>query len=207
MMSATLWWTATFSVHPVKLGAGHDERAVGQPYTQEPTGVGCLIQVPSQHVRPGRPAPAVCGRPSGAGLVSPHSGSCEIMYTAAEIDTMTGRRGSPRAHRAWPWPGPRRQADLDNARRSGPEAVTFRTAIGVLAASVTAWPCSCGAASGRYGRDRLRPVPGLPPRNGETPATLTRLSSVPGRSALPRLLAPARVAGSGRRHGAPKVRP
>jgi len=38
--------------------------------------------------------------------------------------------------------------------------MTFRAAIGALGASVTAWPCSCGTASGRDGGDRLRPVPG-----------------------------------------------
>jgi len=41
-------------------------------------------------------------------------------------------------------------------------AVTFRTAIGALGASVTAWPCSCDTASGRDGGNRLRPVPGQP---------------------------------------------
>jgi len=51
---------------------------------------------------------------------------------------------------------------MDNARRSVPVAVTFRTAIGALDASVTAWPGSCGTASGRDGGDRLRPVPGQP---------------------------------------------
>jgi hypothetical protein len=126
--------------------------------------------------------------------------------------------GSPRAFRAWPlaWPSPsgplgrqrlRRSragaldaggADLDNARRSVPVAVTFRTAIGALGASVTAWPCPCGAALGRDGGDRLRPVPGqpcaaarravelppegrdekLPPGNGETPGDPCRLSPV-----------------------------
>ena len=81
-------------------------------------------------------------------------------------------------------------ADPDNARRSGPVAVTFRTAIGALGASVTAWSCSCGAAPGPLRRgpaaagDRGRrarqlgapvglPPEGrerkLPPRNGETP--------------------------------------
>jgi len=99
-----------------------------------------------------------------------------------------------------------------------PVAVTFRTAIGALGASVTAWPCSCGAASGRDGGDRLRPVPGQPcaaarravglapeergescrPATARPPATLPAYRRSPGRSALPRLLAPARVAGSGR---------
>ena len=40
--------------------------------------------------------------------------------------------------------------------------VTFRTAVGALGASVTAWSCSWGTASGRDGGDQLRPVPGLP---------------------------------------------
>jgi hypothetical protein len=71
-------------------------------------------------------------------------------------------------------------------------AVAFRTVIDALGAGVTAWSCSCGAASVRDGGDRLRPVPGqpcaaarravglppegcqrrkLPPSSGETPAT------------------------------------
>jgi hypothetical protein len=95
-------------------------------------------------------------------------------------------------------------ADLDNARRSGPVAVTFRTAIGASDARVTAGSCSCGAASGRDGGDRLRPVPGtpcaaarravgLPPEGrGEScrpamarPQRPCRSSPVPGRSTLP----------------------
>jgi hypothetical protein len=118
-------------------------------------------------------------------------------------------------------------ADPDNARRSDPVAVTFRTAIGALGASVTAWSCSCGAASGPWRRGPAAAGAGaavrgsssrrrasarrarrkLPPRNGETPATLAAYHRSPGRPTLPRLLAPARVAGSGRRRGAPKVRP
>ena len=52
-------------------------------------------------------------------------------------------------------------------RRSAPVAVTFRAAIGALGASVTAWSCSCGTASGRDGGDRLRPVPGQPCAAGQ----------------------------------------
>jgi len=68
----------------------------------------------------------------------------------------------------------------------------LRTAMGALRASVTAWPAHSARHRGRYGGDWLRPVPGklcaaaaapvglppgrarakLPPRNGETPATL-----------------------------------
>ena len=96
-----------------------------------------------------------------------------------------------------------------------PVAVIFRTAIGVLGASVTAWTCSRGASSGRDGGDRLRPVPGqqcaaarravgLPPEGrGEAAAQQRRaprrplpLITGPRPPSSPRLLASAREARS-----------
>ena len=107
-----------------------------------------------------------------------------------------------------------------------PVAVTLRTAIGALGASVTASPCSCGAASGHDGGDRMRPVPGqscaaarravgLPPEGrGEScrpatarpPATLAAYHRSPGRSTLldcsRQLALPVRAVGVARRRRA-----
>jgi hypothetical protein len=79
-------------------------------------------------------------------------------------------------------------ADPDNAWRSGPLPVIFRPATGAHGATLTAWSCSCRAASGPLRRGpvaagggacRARQPPRrratarrarakLPPRNGET---------------------------------------
>jgi len=111
------------------------------------------------------------------------------------------------------WRGPPGQC----AAFRSPMAVTFIRRSAAPGASVTAWSCSWGAASGRYGGDRLRPVPGKPcaaaaasagpssegrerscrsatarPRRPEPP-----MPGPPAANSLPRLLAPARVAGPG----------
>jgi hypothetical protein len=92
---------------------------------------------------------------------------------------------------------------------------------GAPGASASAWSCSCGAAPGRYGGDRGRPVAGmlcaaaalvrrarvrrtrakLPPRNGGPGRPRPLMAGHPGRSTHSPVLAPARGAGPGRRRG------
>ncbi len=120
-------------------------------------------------------------------------------------------------------------ADPDNARRSGPVPVTFARRSAHLARAWRPRPARGAQHRGRYGGDRLRPVPGqpcaaaaapvglppgrarakLPPCNGEFPGDSgPPRSGHPGRSphslGCSRLLAEPDPAA---RPGAPEVRP
>ena len=116
-------------------------------------------------------------------------------------------------------------ADPDNARHSVPGPCDLRSAIGAPGARLTAETSSCRAARGRYGGDRLRPVPGQPcaaaaapaglppgrarancrPATASSPATLARRHPVIPAALLS--LACSRNLALAVRPGAPKVRP
>jgi hypothetical protein len=177
------------------------------------------IHLGTELVSIGRFAARVSGLASGLALAVRPAGPVEAPGSTARRRRVprSGMRSTVEAGGTGP----------DNARRSGSVAVIFirrsahsgaeRDGLVLLVwrgiGGVTVGTAAAGNGEAVRGSSSRRRASArgarrkLPPSNGETPGDPCRLSPVTRPLYSPRLLAPTRVVGSGRRRGAPKVRP